>query len=58
MQEDSEMRYALALERLEKTPATLAGLLGRLEVFPIHSNITVQRMVMNPRHDKLVLRVD
>lgn len=53
--EDSIERYALARKVLRRPRRTLRGLVEQLERFPIHSNITVQRMAFNPRHGKMLV---
>lgn len=56
-QDDSETRQELAQERLRDRVGTPAQLLRALEVFPIDSNITVQRIAMHPRSGSLLVRV-
>lgn len=55
-QDDSEIRQDLAEERLRDRVGTPAKFLRALDVFPIVSNITVQRIAMEPRSGSLLVK--
>jgi acid ceramidase len=58
LQDDSELRQELAERRLRGRSGTARQLLRTLEVFPIESSITVQKVAMEPRTGAVVVKTN